>query len=746
MFKLEQITTKISNIVFSNTQSGFYIFKATDDRGSSFSVKGQFPALTFSQGMKVNFTGEWTTHPKYGKQFNASKCELVKENGKAGVVSYLIAHVPSIGPITANKLYDHFGDELINVFEQNPEKIQECEFLTKPQIESIIHEWSKSSAQRSSVIFLSELGLTQNQVRSVFTEFGVFVRDMINKNPYILTDCAGVGFVIADLVARKLGLGPDDPRRIRSLVTQSLHDLSFDDGHVYALSHQIKDNIKKMFRKNNLVPFSHGEMISESLYLDALMVLEKAGEITIRDHKIYSEGNWMNESDSSISLARILGAKSRKLSKFDECLKDFEKKKKITLSDDQKNGFYSLKDSKVCVISGYPGTGKTTLMSLFVHLFEKNNLDYALLAPTGIAAKRLNQLTGKSAYTIHRALGCARDGNWEHNSTNKYRVDAVICDESSMININTFYHLVTALPDDVIVIFVGDNAQLPSVGAGSVLKNLLDCPDIPNIQLTKIYRQESQNEIISVAHKILNNEFVDTKFNKDSEFLFLNMDSESSLEEICKLSSALKLKEANFQVISPMYGGELGVDNLNKKLRPFLNPSFANEKASKIRHGEADLYEGDRILITKNDYERMIFNGDTGKITRISIKNNLIETKIFNWFDSETNKYVDKTFNFSMEESKIMIRVAYACTVHRSQSQEFDYVIIPMSMNFNPMLYKNLIYTAITRAKKKCFIFGDSNAFRYAIQNERENIRNSDLYSLISLNLLLEKSTQVMES
>jgi exodeoxyribonuclease V alpha subunit len=356
------------------------------------------------------------------------------------------------------------------------------------------------------------------------------------------------------------------------------------------------------------------------------------------------------------------------------------------------------------------------------------------MSPTGIAAKRLSQVTGKPASTIHRALGYKTDGTWEFNASNKFQVSAVICDEASMLDIQVFYRLVSALPDNVILIFVGDSAQLPSVGAGYVLKHMTKCNSVPHVSLTRIYRQDKKSDIITVAHSMLKGEPINTEFNRNSEFIFLRYQKQQVVEEICKLVTLMKNKESNFQVIAPMYDGELGVNNLNIKLREVLNPEFISGKAAEIASGSVNFYEGDRVMITKNDYDRMVFNGDVGKIQRISIRNDEVEVKIFEWFDQESSipKFTDKVFKFKVEEVRTKLRVAYACSVHRCQGNEFDYVILPMTMQYGIMLYTNLVYTAITRAKKKVFVIGDHNAFVHAVSNNREIVRNSDLSGLIT--------------
>lgn len=730
---MEELECRIDGVVYSDRNSGFYILKVRPGNGKNVTVKGNFPGVGMTPGLKVRFRGDWVDNPKYGRQLQATSFELVPDKGRVGVVSYLISHVPSIGPITAGKLYNAFGDDLVNVLENEPDKVMELEFLTSVQAKSIIEEWKRSSLARTTSIFLTDLGLNAAQIRSVYSEFGALTTQMVKDNPYCLYDCSGVGFQTADVAARKLGVGVDDRRRVKSMIQFIMEDLSFSDGHLWVTSDQIRKYVQRMFRKLALDPFSHGEYISDSHYFAALGELKTAGEVVGLGDRLYLATHWEHESKAAENFSRRIAAGPVDFGDLRTLLSKFEMTHKLTLSEEQRQAFMTLSDSRVCVISGYPGTGKTTLISAFVHLFEQANLHYVLLSPTGIAAKRLSQVTKKSASTIHRALGYTRDGTWEFDKHNKYSVDAVIVDEMSMVDASTFYHLVTALSDDCVLVLVGDAAQLPSVGAGHVLNSLMQCPDVPHVSLTRIYRQEKQSDIVRAAHSILAGEEIDTSYRQSSEFVFLEFQKEDVIEEVRRITALMKDRGANFQVIAPMYEGELGVNNLNRKLREVLNPFYISGKATKLKHGACDLYEGDRVMVVKNDYDRMVFNGDVGKVQRISTKDDEVEVRVFDWFDHEspTPRYVDKIFTFKVEEARNVLRVAYACTTHKVQGQEFDYVIIPMTMQYGIMLYRNLVYTAVTRAKKKVFVFGESKAFKFSVYNDRETVRNSSLAELI---------------
>lgn len=730
---MDELSCKIDGVVYSDRNTGFFILKVKPTNGGVTTVKGNFPGVNMVPGLKVKFSGEWVDHPKFGRQLNAKSYDVVMDKGRVGVISYLTSNVPSIGPITAGKLYSAFGDDLVTVLENEPDKIIECDFLTNVQSKAIIDEWRTSSEARTVSIFLVDLGLNSSQVRSVYKEYGVLTQQMVRENPYCLYDFAGIGFQTADVAARELGVGTDDSRRVKAMIMFIMENLSFTEGHMWVTSDNIKSFVQKMFRKHSLESFSHGEYISESHYFSALKDLKDSGEVVSRDGRLYLASHWKHESESAVAVAEIASQDPYDFGDLEQILSEFEEARNIQLSDDQKKAFTSLNRSRMCVVSGYPGTGKTTLISAFVHLFERANLHYVLMSPTGIAAKRLSQVTGKIASTIHRSLGYTCDGDWEFHSSNKFYVDAVIIDEMSMVDSSTFHHLITSLPDTTIVVFIGDSAQLPSVGAGYVLNNLMNCPDVPHVSLTRIYRQEIQSDIVKVAHSILAGEQIDTSFRKDSQFVFLSYNQDLVVEEIKKLSVMMKDRAANFQVIAPMYDGELGVNNLNRKLREVLNPDYSSGRATKLKHGQCDLYEGDRVMIVKNDYDRMVFNGDVGKVQRISIKNDEVEVKIFDWFDHESPvpRYTDKIFTFKLDEARHVLKVAYACTTHKVQGQEFDYIILPMTMQYGIMLYRNLIYTAITRAKKKAFVFGDPKAFQFSVSNDRETVRNSSLKDLI---------------
>lgn len=740
---MEELESKIVGILFSNTKTGFYILKTEKAEGKKIiSVKGNFIGIPIKIGLRAKFVGKYENHEKYGMGFIAQSCEIIQEKNLAGIINYLVSHVPSIGPITANKLYSHFGEEILKILGDDISQIYSVPFLTKTQAKSIFDEWSVSSENRNTSIFLSNLGMSSNQIRSVITKFGVAgLKKKIEDDPYCLFSCNGVGFQTADSVARKLGVGQDDPKRIESIIKFSISEIQASEGHVFVKSNQINDFIqKKLFKRYPIDRFSFGDYLPSHIFYNSISSMVSKNELHLNDDSIYLKTPWIEESESVTNLVSKLKSAPRQFGSLDELILNFEKERKLTLSEDQKKAILKLNESRVLVISGFPGTGKTLLISAFVYIFQHLKLDYSLMSPTGIAAKRLSQVTGKPASTIHRAFGYKTDGEWEFNSLNKYKSDVIIIDEMSMVDSTIFHRLITSIDESTCLIMVGDADQLPSVGYGDVLRSLMRSNCVPKFSLNKIYRQDKKSDIVRISREILFGNDIKTSFDKSSEVLFIQRDEESVIDEIKTLSSVLKSKSLNFQVIAPVYDGELGVDNLNRSLRSILNDSYSDDASDSpvLKIGESEMRIGDRVMVVKNDYQRMIYNGDIGKIQNISFKEDEISVKIFDWFNHESilEKKSDKIFTFKIEEARSALKVSYATTTHKVQSQEYDYIILPMTKKYKIMLYKNLIYTAITRAKKKVFVIGDISAFSYGVSNDRDSNRNSNLNSLIDLQFL----------
>lgn len=664
-----EVSVKIVGIIFSNSSTGFHAIRVSGLEGDVKTVTGAFPGVRLAPGLRVKFIGQYNTHQKYGERFHASQCEVMVEAGRDGVVKYLITNVPTIGPATAAKLYGEFGDDLPRILSEEPEKIRALKYLRAEQINSILDEWAIASESRTISIFLSNVGFTGNQIRRVISHFGVTgLVDRIKKDPYILDQCPGISFITADSVAMHLGLNRDSTERVCSMLLYAMKSLGDQEGHTWFTPNQIKQHVsEKLFFKSTLAAFTHGAYLLDSQYFQAIDELCSNGKIVAHGGKLYRAAQWKFESGSASCLSERLQEIPHAFEGLESILEDFERSKNIQLSDQQKAAIHQLQKSHLVVVTGYPGTGKTLLISAFVHLFEKFNLRYILVSPTGIAAKRLCQMTGTPASTIHRAMGF-NGGTWMFNHSNRYGTDAVIVDECSMADSETFYRLVSALTSGTILVIVGDAEQLPSVGSGDVLRQLTMSPDIPNVKLTNIYRQEKLSDVVKVSHAMLRRESFDTTYRPESQVLFMDMSDDDALMQVCNLASFLKSKDLVFQVMAPMYKGDLGVDNLNAHLRQRMNPGY--ESLPFIDTMSGRMYEGDRVMMVKNNYDKSIFNGDTGKIVRINRRDNVVQVKIFDWFDQTTSvpTYSDYVFDFTMDEAQFNLRVAYACTVHRCVS------------------------------------------------------------------------------
>lgn len=734
------IKAKIAGVIFSSPSSGFHVLKSeSPDLNSDEKITGTFPGMTFTKGATYSFTGERGIHKTYGRQFVATTASLIPDRTKLGLITYLSNSVTSIGPITASKIYDRFGDGLLDMLNSHDFSFLDgCDFLSDKQKESIKEEWKANDVKRGGSILLADLGFNARQIKSILTVFGADISEIIKTNPYKLCGAPSVSFSSVDSLALNRGGSPDSILRLKAIVLWSIKEICSSEGHMYVTSNQLKHHIsKRFFKKHSVVPFTHGDEVSDSVYYQALVDLTNESQIHIDGESIYSIKSWEAEHNISLNVKQFLLSSPKEWGDTNKTLDEFEKNTGFTLAPEQRDAYNLITKSNLFVITGYPGTGKTTLISSFVYLCDVKNLSYTLMSPTGIAAKRLSQVTGKPASTIHRALGYKIDGTWEFNAGNKFYSDVVIVDEMSMVDSDVFEHLISSLHPNTTLIMLGDVAQLPSVGAGYVLNELVNSNFVPSINLTKIYRQGRTSDIITVAHDILNGSDLNLTFNKDSEFVCLHMPKENVASEVCKLASRLKASDKKFQVISPMYDGDLGVNSLNVRLREVLNTGF-DKSSPHIRSGASEIYEGDRVMFIKNDYDMMVFNGDVGKVSRIDIKADEIDIKVFDWFDpaSSSTGVTDKTVTYTIEEAKQNLKTAYACTAHKVQGQEFDYVLMPMSMEFNVMLYRNLVYTAITRAKKKVFLFGDLGAFSVAVSNIKDSTRNSNLAKLVDSSLL----------
>ena len=735
---METIKGEIKHIVFKNDETGYRVFKLKTSRGP-VTLTGEFGPDVIV-GTIANFHGDYKTHAKYGSSFRVASYNILHNKEELTAIRLFIDSIaPNIGPERANVIVGKFGSDTFNVIENTPEKLLKIPGIGDVSVKSLSEAWASnkklwadSRQQYSLRAFLNTLGFKEKRVKKIIKFFGggLNAEETIREDPYILTQIEGFGFTTSDYVAKQVGVSDSDPARLRALILYAINILCPSNGHLYLTKSNIVDMVNQYAREGGTA-FIGKSVITVEDVETPIKELKEKDLIHLDEDRVYSKFCFMYESQSAFLLAKIMEKKSDLISIEDKEIEDFittyERENAITLSKEQKDALYLFNREKVFVITGCPGTGKTTILKAIVELVLRLRLNLTCMTPTGISAKKMSETIKFDAYTIHRRLGY-RGGEWIYNDMNKFETDVVIIDESSMCDMEVLYRLLSALRDRVHLIFVGDHYQLPSVGAGNVLRELINCEQIPVVKLEQIFRQDEASDIIKVAHKIKNGDNNLDLFKPDpkADVFFLREQDTLKIEKfIIKLAQKFKDEKRLFQILSPRNQGPLSVDSLNTLLQNVLNP--ASPDLAEIKCFNYTLRRGDRIIIKKNDYENDIFNGDIGKIIHIGGGN--------------VGVLIDgRSISLPVDELEGKFKLAYAITVHSSQGQEYKYVILPFINQYGKnMLQRNLLYTAITRAKEKVIAIGHASAIERAINNSSVHKRNTKLGDRIKSCILLRK-------
>ncbi|HOJ43081.1 MAG TPA: ATP-dependent RecD-like DNA helicase, partial [Syntrophorhabdaceae bacterium] len=694
-----EIQGQIERITFTNEENGYTIAKIR--------IKGKKDLITIvgtmfsvSPGEILRIKGFWDNHPKYGEQLKVTNYETLLPATSKGIERYLgSGMIKGIGPVMAKRLVTRFKEDTLNIIEDDIERLKEVDGIGEKRIEMIKKAWEEQKEIRYVMIFLQGHGISPTYAAKIYRQYGKDSVRIVKENPYRLAfDIFGIGFKTADKIAEKLGISKDSQIRTEAGIMHVLHELS-EEGHVY---YPYELLIKKC---------SEILEVDESIIPYALDAVKKEGSIVI-DNKFFENGQGdsgnkkiiyltkfhVSETGIANKLKRLTSIpKQLKLINLDEAINWVEKSLKIEFSEKQKEAIKEAINSKVMIITGGPGTGKTTIIKAIIEIYRTMNQRILLAAPTGRAAKRMTNATGYEAKTIHRLLEYSpTNGSFKRNEKNPLDADIVIIDETSMIDTILMYHFLKAIKPTTTVIFVGDVDQLPSVGAGNILKDIIDSGRIHTVRLDEIFRQSKESMIIVNAHRINKGEMPYLKSLRDNhrDFFFTEIyEPQEAARYIVYLCSEFIPKKFGYhpsedvQVITPMYKGIAGVSNLNNELQDALNKN----QHTIIRGGRL-LKIGDKVMQLKNNYDKDVFNGDIGKI--VSIDKELQEVKVH--FD---DKLV--TYDFSELDE---ITLAYAISVHKSQGSEYPVVIMPVLTHHYIMLQKNLLYTAITRGKKLVFL------------------------------------------
>ena len=718
---LEHLSGTIERFLFQSQENGFAVFILTPSRGKPITVKGYVPHV--QAGQEVQLTGSWIFHKKFGKQFEAENCTTVVPTSIIGLKKYLGSGlIKGIGPVYAEKLVNHFGTAILTIIDQEPERLAEVAGISTKRIEMVSHAWEDQKEIANLMVFLQEKGVTPGLAARIYKKYRHNSLAVIQENPYRIADeIWGIGFKTADELAKKLGFEAHAAQRINAGILYTISTAT-NQGHLYV---ELSDLKKKTLETLELKS-EHAELIRHALH--SLYNKNRIKLITENDtHYITLSPFYFSERNVSIKIKTLLERPSRHKFDIEAIYKSLRipVQGEIALNDDQQRGILGCIQNKVTVITGGPGTGKTTLIKKLLSTLDKEKVRYKLAAPTGRAAKRIIEGTGKFAMTIHRLLEFdPATMGFKHNEMNALDLDFLIIDEASMIDIFLANSILKALPESAHIVFIGDIDQLPSVGAGAFLTDLIASKIVPCVRLTHIFRQAQNSLIVVNAHKINRGEFPVT-FLPDAkkDFFFIKEQKPEEVESHLKNILFTQLDKHNISledtiVLTPMNRGIVGTASLNHILQNMLNPAPTKEQVS---YAGTAYKKNDKVMQIRNNYDKKVFNGDIGIIKHV----NTVDKELLVSF-SEKKQVI---YDFSDLNELVL---AYAISIHKSQGSEYSAVIIPLFMQHFMLLQRNLVYTALTRAKKVCFFIGQTKALAIALRNAKGNTRLTFLQKFLT--------------
>ncbi len=701
---MQKLRCVVERITYQNPENGYSVMRVK--------VKGYDELVTLvgnllevPAGSVLLCEGDWKVDKRYGSQFVAQTWEEVMPATLYGIEKYLGSGlVKGIGPKFAQLIVNRFGLDTIEIIETDIERLYEVPGIGQKRVEKIAESWEKQKDIKNVMLFLQGYGVSTAYAAKIYRQYGKESIDTVKTNPYKLADDIwGIGFKTADTIASKMGYEKNDLRRLKSGVTYTLSHMA-EEGNVYAEEEQlVKSAIELLDADETPVRQAISEMLqSEDLIADA--------------EAIYMPPFYYAEVGTANRLNKLLDCVEGSLFNIIPDISVISKQTGVEYDEVQAEAIREAVSSKVMVLTGGPGTGKTTTTQGIIAALKAMGLRILLAAPTGRAAKRMSEATGMEAKTIHRLLEYNPKDGYKRNDDNPLEGDALIVDECSMIDLLLMNNLMKAIPAGMRLVLVGDIDQLPSVGAGNVLRDIIDSKRIPVIRLTRIFRQAQESRIVMSAHAINKGVFPDTSNGKHTDFFFIQQEEpEQAVDTIVKLvkerlPNAYKRPTSDIQVLTPMQRGVVGAANLNMALQTVLNPG----QVSLNRSGYS-FRQGDRVMQLRNNYDKEVFNGDLGYIERVDME----DRTLFVCFDGRTVEY-DVS---ELDE----LTLAYATTIHKSQGSEYPIVVMPVLMTHYVMLQRNLIYTGITRAKKICVLVGTKKALSFAIRNLSVLKRNTKL-------------------
>ena len=763
---MDTLSGILERIVYENPENGYTVGR--------FSARGHAELVTIvgnlasvNAGESLLLSGEWTNNPKFGHQFKIDRYETIQPANVLGIRKYLgSGMIKGIGPKMATRIVSKFGMDTIDVIEQTPEKLAGVEGIGKKRVKMIQQAWEEQREIKNVMLFLQSHNVSTSHATKIYKTYQNEAIPIVTANPYRLADdIYGIGFVTADTIAQKLGIDENDPHRIQAGIKYVLSQKA-DEGHVFQHpvelieacidilkqeQHTIEMGILALNQKEEVVLSSedgqveivaeHSEVndwlnsgkkktetAEDNIYIE---ICEDTEDKTVEDEPnqllkmnedgaVYLSPFYYAEMGVVNQFQRLLSSGNRFSSQSDisTSLKQLETEMDIDFASQQKEAITAALTKKAMILTGGPGTGKTTTTIGMIRLFEVENRRIVLAAPTGRAAKRISETTDREAKTIHRLLEFSpHENGFKRNRENPLDADVVIIDEMSMVDIVLMNRLMQAIPTHATVVLIGDTDQLPSVGAGNVLKGLIDSNRIPVVRLTEIFRQAQQSMIVTNAHLINTGDTPILSGPKDRNFFFIEEEEpEEVVQQITSLISERLPRHYNYhpiddiQLLCPMRRGVLGAENFNKCLQEVLNPN-----ADQTLRGWHTFRNGDKVMQIRNNYDYDVFNGDIGRIVGIDQIEKIVDVR-----------FPDKQVSYDIADLNELV-LAYATTVHKAQGSEYPVVVIPLHTQHYIMLQRNLLYTGITRAKEMVVIVGTKQALNICIRNNQVVMRNSFL-------------------
>ncbi len=706
---MAQLRGIVDRITFQNEENGYTVARLQVEGSTAYdnrlaTIVGEM--LSINPGETVVLEGEWTTHKQYGAQFKIESYETVYPSTVEGMRRYLGSGlIKGIGPVTAKRIVNHFGKEALDVIERDPERLVEVEGLGAKRAKWIIKAWEEQREIHNVMLFLQSHEVGTGYAVKIWKRYGHEAIELIKENPYRLSiDVWGIGFLTADRIAQKMGIPAHSDRRIQAGLLHVLNEAADKEGHV--------------FLPEDALIESCAEALDVPVDAIAPCVAQLLSEesVVVDDKRVYLPHLYYAEQGAATRCYQLSQVQRIELGNIPAEIKVIEQRDGVTFAPRQKLALEKALSHNLLVLTGGPGTGKTTTIKGLIALLEARKKKIALAAPTGRAAKRMSEATGHEAKTIHRLLKFSpSEMTFEKNFENPLEIEALIVDEISMVDTVLMNSLLRAVPISASVVLVGDVDQLPSVGAGNVLKDVIASGIVEVVELNEIFRQAQTSRIITNAHAINRGEMPYLQNDRDSDFFFLEVsEPDQVVETVCGLCASRLPRTyrldgiEDIQVLVPMYRGETGANNLNRVLQDELNP-----KGQEMTRGGIRFRVGDKVMQVRNNYDRDIFNGDIGRIQGI-------EDDIFRV------RFQDRIIEYEFSELDELV-LAYAMSVHKSQGAEFRAVVMPLTTQHYMMLQRNLLYTAITRARELVILAGTKQALGMAVRNNRVAERHTTL-------------------